>query len=222
MTTIKDRYLQLISEDFENLSQLSLSQMVLVKKILENKDESLFFNAEENEKRMDGLDLSLRDKIVFAILKFNPKGKNLRFIITHYDIAVYLERIGDLLLNVVHFLENIDFEQIKHQKIKTEVKKMILDVESMLQTAIISFFNHDSEAAYHTLEMDDKIDKHFKEINRNLQRKFSHQSLSETDIRNILNISGISQSLERIGDNATNIAEATVFLVEGSDIRHKP
>jgi phosphate transport system protein len=38
---------------------------------------------------------------------------------------------------------------------------------------------------------------------------------------NLMNISHIAQNLERVGDNAANIAEATVFLVEGADIRHK-
>ena len=35
-----------------------------------------------------------------------------------------------------------------------------------------------------------------------------------------LNIGRISYNIERVGDSATNIAEAVIFLTEGKDIKH--
>jgi len=37
---------------------------------------------------------------------------------------------------------------------------------------------------------------------------------------NITSINSISYNIERIADNATNIAEAAIYLIEGKDIRH--
>ena len=36
----------------------------------------------------------------------------------------------------------------------------------------------------------------------------------------ILSVFGIANNLERIGDQATNIAEAVIFVTEGKDIKH--
>jgi phosphate transport system protein len=217
---IKDKYLELISDDFKHLSELALRQIYIAKQVLENKDNNLFTQVEENEMAMDKLDLTIRDKFVFAVLQFNPKGEALRFIITHYDIAKYLERVGDLLLNVVHFIEKSYLELPEFQEIKLQLATMLADTETMLERAVISYFNRDSVAAYGIIKMDDLIDSHFWNIERVLQLAFSDRLMSQKEIINILNISHIAQNLERIGDNAANIAEAAIFLEEGTDIRH--
>jgi phosphate transport system protein len=217
---IKDKYLELISDDFKQLSELALRQIYIAKQVLENKDNNLFVQVEENEKAMDRLDLTIRDKFVFAVLQFNPKGEALRFIITHYDIAKYLERVGDLLLNIVHFIEKSYLELSEFHKIKLQLATMLSDTETMLEIAIVSYFNRDSAAAYNIIEMDDLIDNHFWNIEQMLQLTFSDKLMNQKEMINILNISHIAQNLERVGDNATNIAESTIFLEEGTDIRH--
>jgi phosphate transport system protein len=217
---IKDEYLKLISNDFEALSKLVLRQMEIAGTLIDTHSDSLFVEAEENEDRMDMFDLSIRDKIVFAILQFNPKAENMRFIITYYDIAKYLERIGDLQLNVIHFLKTSDLQIADFRKYKNLLKEMTAETEIMLKTAVSSYIYRESKVADKALAMDDIIDDFFRNIYKSLQTDFKGKTLSEMYIKNLLNINQISQNLERIGDNAANIAESTVFLTEGEDIRH--
>ena len=39
-------------------------------------------------------------------------------------------------------------------------------------------------------------------------------------VKNFLDISTCAKSIERIGDHAKNIAQHTVYLIKGKDIRH--
>jgi phosphate transport system protein len=39
-------------------------------------------------------------------------------------------------------------------------------------------------------------------------------------VKNFLDISTCAKSIERIGDHAKNIAQHTIYLIKGKDIRH--
>ena len=45
-------------------------------------------------------------------------------------------------------------------------------------------------------------------------------TLTAEEMEGMLSVFGIANNLERIGDQATNIAEAVIFVTEGKDIKH--
>ena len=49
---------------------------------------------------------------------------------------------------------------------------------------------------------------------------FVGKTINEQDMLDALSISGMSYNIERIGDNATNIAEAAIYLMEGKNAKH--
>ena len=46
--------------------------------------------------------------------------------------------------------------------------------------------------------------------------------LSQQEVTDALCINSMAYNIERIGDNATNIAEAAIYLIEGKNIKHWP
>lgn len=169
---------------------------------------------------MDRLEIKVREEVVFTIFQFNPKAYDLRQIITYQDVTHNLERIGDILLNVIHFSKKTNLNIDRFEKEKQMIHKMLQYTSEMLRNAVFSFSNGDSLTAYKVITEDDKVDELFKKVNTSLLSTFSDNKLSKQDIQNIMNINSISYNLERIGDSATNIAESTIFMVEGKDIRH--
>ena len=220
-TNIKLKQLELLLNDFELLSKTALIQMQIATKLLEdNTIESLYEEAESNEIIMDRLEIKVREEVVFTIFQFNPIAADLRKIVTYQDITTNLERVGDMLLNIIHFLKKTDLSTPHFEGFKRLIAKMMKYSEEMLRNAVFSFSNEDARTAYQVIEEDDKVDELFRQISLTLQDTLSGKALDKNEIQSIIQINAISHNLERIGDSATNIAEATIYLTEGKDIRH--
>jgi phosphate transport system protein len=218
---IKTRQLDLLLNDFELLAKTALTQLQITNKLLQNNTvEQLYEEAESNEIILDRLEIKVREEAVFTIFQFNPKAADLRKIITYQDVTTNLERIGDMLLNVIHFLRVTDFSHPGFEALKEKINRMTERTGDMLRNAILSFSGEDSNLAYRVIEEDDRIDELFRQISLYLQEEFQDRKLSKSEIRNMIHTNAISHNLERIGDSATNIAEAAIYLIDGKDIRH--
>lgn len=220
-TNIKLKQLKVLLNDFELLSRTALLQIQIAEKVLQDPTlDALYEEAEANEIIMDRLEIKIREEVVFSIFQFSPKAADLRLIITYQDITTNLERVGDMLLNIIHYTKTTYQNQPDFDEEKKQIYKMLKLVDEMLRNAIFSFSNGDSRLAYQTIKDDDKVDHLFHQINELLQSSFANKSLTREQIMNIINTNAIAHNLERIGDSATNIAEATIYLTEGKDIRH--
>lgn len=220
-TNIKLKQLKLLLNDFELLSKTALTQLQIVGKLLENNTlDVLYDEAEENEIMMDRLEIKVREEVVFTILQFNPIATDLRKIVTSQDITTNLERVGDMLLNVIHYLREIDLNSPEFQAEKKLILSMHKHVSDMLHNAVYAFMNEDTELAYKTIDDDDAVDSLFHEVNKGIRTNFANRPLNETDLKNIIILTSMAHNFERVGDSATNICEAAIYLTDGKDVRH--
>lgn len=101
------------------------------------------------------------------------------------------------------------------------IYNMVVSSSTMVQKALISYINNDLDFAIWTIRNDDIID----EMNKKLMKKGIHKSKLKDHERealvNLINLKSIISNIERIANHAGHIAEASVFSVEGKDIRHR-
>jgi phosphate transport system protein len=90
-------------------------------------------------------------------------------------------------------------------------------VQQMVKNSLNAFINRDSELAQNVLNSDDKVDAFKDQIFREL---LTYMMSDPQTISRALTMILISRNLERIGDQATNIAEEVIYIVQGRDIRH--
>jgi len=223
--TIKSKYLSQLLKDFELLSEIIMSQIDMARNIFQQKenhslDPELYEKIEQNEQLIDGLDLKIREEVINAIFLFTPKASDLRKIMAYHDMTIYLERVGDLVLNIAHFIQKFRPDTKGGEEACKKLEKMFTYAQNMVRNAIVSFTCENNTVAYETIQTDDKVDGLYKEVTQVIIHSFQNRKLSPEELENILFINGISYNLERIADNATNIAEATIYLTEGKDIRH--
>jgi len=221
MKTIREKYLGKIQADFEVLSKVVLQQLDnTLQLVRNNKDQSLYTIIGHNELIIDSLEVKIRDEVIHSIVLYAPRASDSRKIMSYHDMTAYLERIGDLILNIADFLREVNIEGLFFKRFEKIVTEQIVIVKKMTQNAIFAFTCEDAGLAKEIISMDDIVDNHHKGIVHGIPAYFTGKTVEAQDILDALSLSSMSYNIERIGDNATNIAEAAIYLMEGKNAKH--
>lgn len=219
--SIKDNYLEQLHGDFQLISELVLTQIKLASDLAkDNHNEELVPQLKRNEKLINSLDVTIKEKVINAIMLFTPRASDLRRLMAYHDMTISMERVGDLIENIIQALRETDFSIDGFEKYKKFIDKMFVQTDKMLKSALFAFTGVSNEMAYDTIQMDDKVDKLEKKIERKLAEDFQNEVQNMQSLVNIMNLNSISYFIERIGDKAVDIAESAVYVIEGRDIRH--
>ena len=114
MPTLKEKVFSRITEDFQVLAKIVIRQLNLTKQLMDdNHKEEIYTEINNNERIIDSIEVKIRNEVINMIVLYSPRATNLRMIISYYDMTAYLERIGDLILNVSHFMKKIGKEKVR-------------------------------------------------------------------------------------------------------------
>lgn len=221
--TNKDTAINKIAAEFEILSNLVLSQLDKMVYAFENYDEKNndFVNSKliKNEIKIDKFEVKLDDLIIQTIVLYKPMASDIRQLFAIYHMLTDMERIGDLVIKVAHGAQDINDKSLLLKSMPMLTKLMKLATK-MVNRALISFLNHDKEEALWVINKDNSVD----ELNQKMLKKSMSDIISNEDltslVETLLELRSIISSIERIGDHATNIAEAAIYFIDGKIIRH--
>jgi phosphate transport system protein len=223
MNTKREESIKDVVKSFEEMSDVVLAQLILLEKYMALPPDPDFHNILEeirkNEDKVDKYEVIISDKVISSIVLYQPVASDIRKLIAIYRMTINLERIGDLVLNIIGSVDSI--KDTAEYKAMTEViMNMLLSGISMVEKSLLSFINSDTEYAVWTIKNDEVVD----EMNRkllinsikkaNVSEKTRELLMSYADLKNIIT------NLERVADHATNIAEASIYSLQGTDIRH--
>jgi len=96
--------------------------------------------------------------------------------------------------------------------LREDLVKLANAAGQALDEAIEALFNHDANLAKQVIENDRKIDRKEMEINDKTILLIAKQQPVATDLRRVITNLKILTDIERMGDNAKNIAKATIHL----------
>ena len=127
-----------------------------------------------------------------------------------------LERIADQCVNIAESASVF----IKGNNIKPleDFLKMSERVKTMVVDAINSFVKENTDLAKEVCENDEWVDDMNEKVIKHLITEISKDPGSVEKYSHLIRI---SHNFEKIADLATNIAEETVYVVLGEDIKHK-
>ena len=100
------------------------------------------------------------------------------------------------------------------------IDNMLAQSSQMVTKALISFINKDKNYAIWAIKNDEVIDELY---NKLIKKSIKGSEISEENkkmLLDLMDIRSIISNIERIADHATNIAEASIYSMEGRDVRH--
>jgi phosphate transport system protein len=223
MKTKREESILDIIATFEEMADIILIQLTLLEKYMTGPDEEeckrIISEIRQNENKIDKYEVIVSDKFINTIVLFQPVASDIRKIIAIYRMTINLERIGDRVMNILHSLENTR-ESEEYKAMAEIIKVMLVSGITMVEKSLLSFINNDNEYAVWTIKNDEIVDEmnHKLLLNSiskaNITEKTREMLLSYIDLKDIIT------NIERIADHATNIAEASIYSIQGTDIRH--
>jgi phosphate transport system protein len=224
MTTKKEEAITGSVRSLEEMADLVLTQLTLLEKFMSLDDQTeintVLSAVEENENKIDEYEVIISEKFINSIILYQPVASDIRKLNSVYRISINLERIGDIVLNIIHSINSIK-QTTEYQAMQEVLMNMLVSGVTMVEKSILSFLNNDDSYAEWTIKNDEIVD----EMNRKLlinslsrakvTDKTREMLLSYMDLKNIIT------NMERIADHATNIAESSIYSMQGTDIRHK-
>ena len=168
-----------------------------------------------NEARINRCEIEIDDLAIRLLALQQPMAGDLRLITAAIKINTDLERMGDLAVNIVQ--RSVDLIKSPEVKPLIDIPAMARLAEGMVRQSLDAFVRRDAQLARTVLLSDDNVDRLRTSVYRDLIELMQQDpSIIPRGVDLIL----ISRHLERIADHATNIAEDTLFLIKGIDVRH--
>ncbi|MFA9388377.1 MAG: phosphate uptake regulator PhoU [Prolixibacteraceae bacterium] len=225
MSSRKDIAFEKIMADFENMGNLVLGQLDQIELLLDlgemtlTDEESEKFKA--NEEKIDKLEVKMNDRIVNTIVLFQPVASEIRQVMAAYRMVISLERIGDYAIHLVRFLQEIKSLQV-YNELAELINTLFLSSTQMLKKALVSFVQQDKESALWVIKQDKEVDEMSHKMLKKVIQKSKEFDEKKKVIVSFITIKEMIDSIERIADQATNIAESSIYYLEGKDVRHIP
>jgi phosphate transport system protein len=165
------------------------------------------------DRRMDEWELKLDQHCIDLLALRAPAATDLRLIASSLKIIPELERIGDHCCNIARRVSMV------HPPILAagDLERLGSETRSMVRRAVDAFVGSDAALAQAVIQSDDGVDALYGKIYRDLLRLMLADPLC---IERASHLILVIKNWERIADQATNIAEEVLFILEGRSAKH--
>jgi len=218
MSTLNEHIVTSYEEELTNLAKLIFEMGGQVEVAVSNAtrallrlDHNLARQTIEADKAIDEMQKRIDEIAVSMIARRQPMATDLRAIITSIHVANDLERVGDMAKTISRRTLQIDGLSLA-PKFYNGVKHMSDLILRQLKAALDAYATRNAAAAVEVCNSDEEIDALYTSLFRELLTYMMEDPRNITQCTHLL---FCTKSLERVGDHATNIAEAAYYLETG-------
>ena len=165
-----------------------------------------------DDDRINGRYLEVHQGVLSLLALQAPVAGDLRLVAALLHLVKHLERIGDQCTNIAKMVPLLGHEPPTDSEIVNRIGAMGGQARSQVRPARQSFALREPELALDLTRQDDTLDR----LNREIFRRAIDIGGDDADMREwAMSMILVARALERIGDNAVDIGEQTVFVVTG-------
>ena len=199
--------------DLAQMAGLVESQLAEAIGAFERRDVELAERLIVADARIDDYHQAIEAKVL-SVLQSGPfEAEPLREIMTHMKVAGELERVGDLAKNVAK--RTLVVSRERQPKPFAGVARMGKASLRQIADILNALSARNLAAATAVWGGDDELDELYNSVFREILLSMMEDP---ADVNACTHLVFIAKNFERVGDHATNIAEAIHFLVTGSTL----
>lgn len=197
------------------MASLTARNMANARRGLFERDEDWCNTVIADDEEIDALEIQVDRDGIETMLRFHPVASDLRQVLAAMKMSVNLERVADQTVGIARRTRKLNANALLQET--AQLEPLFRHAEAMLLDAITAYADQNTDLARTLKSRDRELDA----LNRDFANKLTELMPKRPEnIQVFLELIFIARFLERIGDQATNVAEDTVFAVEAEDIRH--
>jgi phosphate transport system protein len=213
-TKVFDTDLIKLTQKVAEMGGFAEKQIIDAMDSLARRDMALAHQVVANDAVIDDFQRQIEEKAVETIALRQPMAVDLRVLVGMLRIANDLERIGDLAKNIGKRTIAMGGEHSDRTLLRG-LRHMTNLAATQLASVLDSFVDRSPSKALKVWQSDKEIDALYVSLFREL---LTYTMEDPGSISMCIHLLFCAKNLERIGDHATNIAEAVHYMFEGHPI----
>jgi phosphate transport system protein len=180
-----------------------------------NRDSALCSQVVADDYEIDILEKQVDRDGVNLLIRFHPVASDMREVISAMKVGTSLERIADQSVTIARRAKRLNARPAIREIALLEPSYRFALV--IFRDSIRAFADGDYELARALKLKDRELDALTDDVVEKLVQRAAHESES---VPSYLDLIFVARAFERVGDNATNIAEDSFWRDQAEDIRH--
>ena len=175
----------------------------------------------QREEDVNQMEMEIDRDLSSIIARRQPTARDLRLLIAISKAIANLERVGDEAARVARTVQRLMNNGVS-SRMRLPLTDLAYESElavALLRKALDAFARLDCERALEVLKQDDQIDREFEGL---LRKLITFMMEDPRTISSSIDLVFVAKAIERVGDHAKNLAEVTIYVVKGTDVRHNP
>jgi phosphate transport system protein len=171
------------------------------------------------EERLNQMEVEIDADLQRIIAMRQPTAVDLRLLIAISKTTGNLERVGDEAARIARTVQRLIGAGVS-TRMRLPVADLAYEAElavAQLRKSLDAFARLDATQALDVLKQDDQIDQEFDGLMRKL---VTYMMEDPRTISSAIDLVFVAKAIERVGDHAKNLAESTIYIVKGADVRH--
>jgi phosphate transport system protein len=173
----------------------------------------------QQEARVNQMEMAIDRDLSAIIARRQPTARDLRLLIAISKVIANLERVGDEAARIARTVQRLINTGVS-SRLRLPVNDLGFEADlaiAQLRKALDAFARLDTAQALSVLKADDQIDQEFDGL---LRKLITYMMEDPRTISSSIDLVFVAKAIERVGDHAKNLAEAVIYVVKGTDVRH--
>ncbi|MCA3252447.1 MAG: phosphate signaling complex protein PhoU [Pseudomonadota bacterium] len=171
----------------------------------------------KTEERVNQMEVEIDRELSAIIARRQPTARDLRLLIAVSKSIANLERAGDEAARIARVVQRLISVGVSTRMPVSDIGFAGELAIALLRKSLDAFARLDTARALEVLKQDDQIDQEFEGL---LRKLITFMMEDPRTISASIDLVFVAKAVERVGDHAKNVAEAIIYVVKGTDVRH--